>query len=53
MNSPHDQKDAARQSFWASLFLLCFGLGTLTFLTAVEPRVTAHLASFERSAQAR
>lgn len=38
----HDQ-DEARQRMWASLFLFCFGVGTLIFLTAIERQSWFHL----------
>lgn len=41
--SHNDPKEDARQRLWASLFLFCFGVGTLAFLTAIEHRDWFHL----------
>ena len=41
---PYDpDRDDARQRLWASLFLFCFGVGTLLFLTAIERQSWFHL----------
>lgn len=36
MQRPSHKSQNARQSFWASLMLLCFGLGVLAFLVTIE-----------------
>lgn len=39
-----DEKAArARQTFWSSIFLLCFGLTTLAFLTAIDRESWFHI----------
>ena len=42
--SEFDEKAArARQSFWSSVFFLCFGLTILAFLTAIDRESWFHI----------